>query len=487
METIKYLQIDDATAIPMEEAVELKEIMLGALRDYKKSGLAPKEWSKTYFKAQFPEKDDAEITQWSEEIDETLTKIDEKRASIAKARQNGIGVDDWFARDVQAVTAQMSGQQAAEYMNNLDAAVRDMNRTWADAIQTNSGAINMNPNLDGFIAEAHHVNTFNADAAAKSSPYRAEMLKPGDKAYSKNSVDIVIKDGNGKVVRRYQSKYGKDAETTTEMFGHGDYRGQRKLAPEGQDVAGSTDHIEIDGVKSKPLSKEGAKRKQEEAHSGKVPTENYNAYDTKVMLKHIGRDVAIAGAIGAGMNVAFDIGAKLAQGEDVELEDVAVAAIKGGGDAAVKTAAASAVKVAIEKNVLKAAAPLKGTPLAPIIAAIDIGVSNVRTLFKMGSGEMTFKDGVYEMEANTCAGVGGYIGATKGMAIGAKFGAFLGPIGIAVGGFVGGVVGGIAGSTVYRAVAKGAQFIRDKICEGVKAIGKVGRRIFDGVRSFLFG
>ncbi len=50
----------------------------------------------------------------------------------------------------------------------------------------------------------------------------------------KNSVDLVIVDGEGKIVRKYQSKYFKDAKATEKAFKHGDYRGQRKLVPEGK-------------------------------------------------------------------------------------------------------------------------------------------------------------------------------------------------------------------------------------------------------------
>jgi len=479
------LRIHEPTAIPLEEAKELKEILSHALKDYSNSGLKPKDWSNAYFKEQLPDRSEEEITEWVDEIDSTLMAIDEKKKSLNEARKNGIGVDDWLAKDVQSVTAQMSSREAAAYLNDLDSAIRDMNQEWSShPIITKSGNINMNEHLHGFMAEIHHVNSFNANAAAQGSPYRAEVLKPGDKGYSKNSVDIVIKDADGKVVRRYQSKYGSDSDITSALFEKGDYRGQRKLVPEGQDVSGSTDHIEADGVKSEPLSYEDAKKKQEDAQeSGKSPTENYNAFDTKVMLKGIGKDVAMAGAIGAGMNVAFDIGSKLAQGEDVELEEVAIAAVKGGGDAAVKTAAASAVKVAIEKDVLKFAAPLKGIKLGPIVSAIDIGVSNVKTMYRIGKGDLTLKEGICEIESNTVAGVAGFACAAKGVAIGAKVGLILGPIGAAVGGFV----GGLAGSTVGCAVAKGVQTVRDVVWEGVKAVGRGVEKVAEGVSNFLGG
>ena len=47
-------------------------------------------------------------------------------------------------------------------------------------------------------------------AVAKGRPLRAEGLG----SQGENSVDIVIRDGNGYIVRHYQTKYAQDAEAT---------------------------------------------------------------------------------------------------------------------------------------------------------------------------------------------------------------------------------------------------------------------------------
>lgn len=79
-------------------------------------------------------------------------------------------------------------------------------------------------------------------------------------------------DGNGKIARRYQSKYCKDAKATQAAFGKGDYRGQRKLVPEGQQAGiqlNTTTVIEApDGTTSNALSKEQAKQLRDEAQNG---------------------------------------------------------------------------------------------------------------------------------------------------------------------------------------------------------------------------
>ncbi len=37
-------------------------------------------------------------------------------------------------------------------------------------------------------------------------------------------------------LKRYQSKYCKDAKSTARVFEQGDYRGQQKLVPDGQQI-----------------------------------------------------------------------------------------------------------------------------------------------------------------------------------------------------------------------------------------------------------
>ena len=158
---------------------------------------------------------------------------------------------------------------------------------------TKAGSVNQNPSLDGFIAEQYHAQTFNLNAEAVGSPYRAKVLEPNGTVYTKNSVDVVILDGNGKIVRRYQSKYCKDAKATQAAFEKGNYRGQRKLAPEGQaeNLSAKADVVikAPDGTTSNALSKEQAKRLQDEAQSRKWNELNWNEYKVKDLTIGIGK------------------------------------------------------------------------------------------------------------------------------------------------------------------------------------------------------
>ena len=117
----------------------------------------------------------------------------------------------------------MSAQETAKYLTGLDNALQTANESLYSTITTQAGAISQNPRLDGFIAEQYHAQTFNLNAEATGSQYRAKVLEPNGNGYAKNSVDIVIVDANGKVVKRYQSKYCKYAKETERAFEQGDY------------------------------------------------------------------------------------------------------------------------------------------------------------------------------------------------------------------------------------------------------------------------
>ena len=128
---------------------------------------------------QLPNASDNEIKSISSSIIESLETTETKKQSLQKSVQSGRSKESWFASEMVKATSGMSAQQAS-------------NRT----ITTQAGAISRNPNLDGFIAEQYHAQTFNLNAAARNSEYTAKVLEPNGNGYAKNSVDIVIVDGN---------------------------------------------------------------------------------------------------------------------------------------------------------------------------------------------------------------------------------------------------------------------------------------------------
>lgn len=451
------------------------------------------EWLSQKMQEQLPDRKPEEILAMTNEIITTLEVDEANKISLVKAIENGRSKESWFASETQKATSAMSAQETAKYLAVLDDALHTANESLYRTITTQAGAISQNPRLDGFIAEQYHAQTFNLNAEATGSQYRAKVLEPNGNDYAKNSVDIVIVDANGKVVKRYQSKYCKDAKATEQAFEHGDYRGQQKLVPEGQQAdiqKKSTTVIEApDGTTSNPLSKSTAEQMRDEAQSGKWNELNWNEYKTKDIAIGIGKQAGYAALQGAAIGVGFDVAEKLWNGEEIKGEEVIETALVSGADFGVKAAAAGAIKVGVEKQIIKVIP--KGTPASTIANIVFVAVEDAKVVGKMMTGELSLKEGIEKIEQTTVATAAGLVAMGKGVAIGATAGAIFGPVGAAIGGFVGGTVGYMAGSKVGETVVKGAQKIRDGAVKVAKTIGSgiksACNTVASGVKSFCSG
>lgn len=485
------LDEEDGPILLEQECEEIKPIVTSFVKSYvANQNLPVKTWLVPKMQEQLPDRKPEEIEAMVNEIIETIEVNEEKEVSLSKAIANGRSKESWFASEAKKATSAMSTQEAAKYLTGLDKALQQANESLYRTITTQAGVISQNPRLDGFIAEQYHAQTFNLNAEASGSQYRAKVLEPNGSGYAKNSVDIVIVDGNDKVVRRYQSKYCKDAKATERAFEHGDYRGQQKLVPEGQqgDIQKkSTIVLEApDGTTSNPLTKLKAEQMRDEAQSGNWNDLNWNEYATKDLTIGIGKQAGYAALQGAAIGVGFDVAQKLWNGEEIEAEEVVETAIVSGADFGVKAATAGALKVGVEKEIIKVIP--KGTPAGTIANIAYVAIEDVKVLGKMASGELTMKEGIEKLEQTTVSTAAGLMTMGKGAAIGAAIGTVFGPVGTAVGGFIGGTVGYMAGSKVGETVVKCAQKVRDGVVKVAKTVvsdvKNVVSSIASGVKSF---
>ena len=480
------LDEEDRPILVEEECKNVKPIIEEFVRSYAENqGKTVEYWLVPKMKEQLPEKSREEIETMVEDIVTAIKVSEEKKDSLNKAITNGRSKESWFASEVKNATSAMSTQEAAKYLASLDKAVNQANQALHKTITTQAGNVSQNPSLDGFIAEQYHAQTFNMNAEASGSQYRAKVLEPDGNGYAKNSVDIVIVDGEGKVVRRYQSKYCKDAKATEKAFEHGDYRGQQKLIPKDQENGiskKSTSVLEApDGTTSNPLTKSDAEKMRDEAQSGNWNDLNWNEYTTKDLAIGIGKQTGYAALQGAAIGVGFDVAQKVWNGEEIEADEVVETALTSGADAGVKAATAGALKVGAEKGIIKVIP--KGTPASTIANIACVAVENVKVLGKVATGELTVREGVEKMEETTVSTTAGLIGAK----IGTSIGTVLGPVGNAVGGFIGGTVGYMAGSKVGQTIVKGAKKVRDVAVETVKTVAsgikEAASTVVDGVKS----
>lgn len=476
-----------------KELLKLQQRFIKSYTKYKDS-MSLNEWLNLEIGNNLPHKSKDEIDNISKNIIHTIDINEENKKSLKDAIKDGRSKESWFASKLKESLSYMNIKDFGQYLQELDDVIAKCNEDMIKTITNKSGEVSKNKNLDGFIAEQHHVNSFNMNAKIKGSEYRAEVIVPKEgEVYSKNSVDIVIKDGSGKIVRKYQSKYCKDSDATTKAFEHGDYRGQRKLIPDGQNVdKGVSSIASPDGkIKSVPKTKEEAKNLQKEAQSGKYKEIDWNSYNTKDLAIGVGKQAGKAALYGAAIGTGFYIADKVMQGEDIEVEEVIDVAITTGFDVGIKAAVAGSIKVGVEKELIKCIP--KGTPVGTIANIVYVGVENVKIAKKVFDGELTLDEGINEMEVTTVSMVCGIAAAAKGATIGGTIGSVLGPVGTAVGGFIGGTIGYMAGSEVGRAVTKETQEIReiardtvDNITKCVKeGASRVASSVSNNVKSLL--
>lgn len=462
----------DFQVIDYKDIDKIKDLQYKFINSYilNKDKLSIENWLNKELELNLPDVNKNEIKEITKEIIETIKINDANKKSLNEAVSNGRSKESWFASQVKKSTYNMTTKETVEYLNTLDESIKDANKLLHETITTKSGNINQNLNLDGFIAETHHSNSFNLQAKLKGSDYRAEVLVPKEgKTYAKNSVDIVIKDKSGKIVERYQSKYGKTAEDTIRMINEGNYNNQRLLVPadQVQEVQKAFPNKTVSStigsgeVKSTPLTKSDAKNIQKEAQSGSLNELNWNEYKTKDLAIGIGKQAGYAALQGAAIGAGIEVATKVWNGEEIKGEEVLEKALISGADLGIKAAVAGALKVGVEKGIVKVIP--KGTPAGVIADIAYIGVENTKIAYKVANGEITLEEGIDEIEQTTISTVVGIAAGAKGAAIGASMGMVLGPVGAAVGGFIGGTVGCIAGTEVTRVAVKGVQKIRKKV------------------------
>lgn len=449
-------------------------------------------------------RDQVEMEQTATDIVETVYAYEKNRAELDAHIAAGKRRESWLSRKIEQGAEAAGAVQAGMYAQGIDTAIENANSAMMRTILNLDGSISQNPNLDGLIAEQHHASTFNIDAAVKEKAYHAEPLESN----GKNSVDVVVRDKNGQIVRKYQSKYGKDAETTESYFEKGDYRGQRKLVPEGQGdkINNANEKIEFtdyksknpETIESKPLSKEEAKAKQEQAQrEGKIDEYTWNDANKGFIAKKIGGKAALAAGIAIGLQGARIVGRRIwnwvtgqeNQTVEEDVKEFAESAVKSGASAGVTVAASGALTVAARSGWLGKL--LQNTPAGHIAAAVSVGVENVKILYKFATGELTGDEALDQAGRATCSVIGGFALGAKGAALGAGIGTVLGPVGTVIGGLAGGLIGGIAGSTIGEAVFSAGRKIMSGVVKGIKAeasgITHVAKSAWSGIKSFVGG
>ena len=450
--------------------------------------------------------EEAEIIDTKEVIE------DMKEASSILSNYNEAMIYETAAiKEPQLVANALSANSVNNYVDGVNTAIDNANKTMMESGTTKAGNINQNPNLDGFIFEEHHAATFNIEAVVKQKSYHAEALKPGaGETYGKNSVDIVIKKAK-KNIKKYSAKAYKNAIETAKSFynkitGY-KYKFQSKLVPTDQveDITNSVDKIKYNNVESKGITKSEIKDIQNDLQSGNKKSDIFNFkkdVNTISISKQIGKQAMLNGTMGVGIGMAANIGVNLITGKEVEAEEVIEAGIKTGASMGMATAVAGGIRVAVEKKVIPTvfSRMLTNNTIGAIAASsMDI----IGTACKLGSGEISLEQAVKDVGKSVGAAYGAIVasgwGYAGGMAIAGMIGlGTIGAVGTILGvgvAIVAGAVCAAVGSKVGGAIVNGIGAVAGAIVDGavgiVKAVGSgivsVGKSIISGVDSLISG
>lgn len=497
------VQFDNLTE---KEAKEFKKLLSKFIKSYsqKNSSVSDKERLKRQFKEEL-EIEDEKAEEMASETVASIHEYDDNLKSVNEAAAKGISKEQWLANKIANAATGVSIIQHGEYLNQINNSLTNANAQMLRTVTTKAGEISQCHNLDGFIAEQFHVNTFNANAALAKSKYVAEVKVPEPgQTYGKNSIDIVVKDiatGKATPVHQYQVKYGANASETIKLLReHGDvtkYSNQQIVVPPEQvaevqkafpgktvvSKIGGTDKVNIT---SESLSKEQAKELQLKTQKdGSAPITDWNSFKTKELALQIGKNAGMAGVQAAAITTGFALAEQVIKGEGVDVEETVDLALKTGVDSGIKAAATGALKVGVEKGVISIIP--KGTPVGIIANIVCVGIENIKILSKVATGELTISQALDQMGRTSVSMVYGLGWGVAGATIGAVALSWIPIVGPAVGGLVGGMVGYMAGSKVgqavytgLKAVGKGVATVCKSAWNGIKSTG-------NKIKNFIFG
>lgn len=455
---------------------ELKHIIEQFIMAYSKKSddISDEDWIKEQLKKERVNDSEFVIKEMARKITGTITEYNENLENLNETCKKGKTKECWFADRMVKSAIGTSVIRYGNYLNCIDNEIQIANKQLLRVITTRTGNINQSINLDGFLAEQYHVNTFNMRAALQKSAFRAEVCvpKPGQ-TYGLNSFDAVIKDGSNKIIHQYQFKYGSDSRTTINLIKSGNYNNQRLVVPSeqleevraafhGKSVEahiGGTDKVAIE---SDSLTKKQVKDMQFRAQGTlNSPSNNWNDFSIKELANELGKNAGMAGVLAGVMAAGITVINKVIKSDPIEKTEVVKIALKTGADAGIKAAITGALKVISEREIIKVIP--KGTPVEIIANIVCVAVENVKIVAKVVSGEYTLVQGIEQMGRTTLSMAYGISGGMIGTELGALVFSWIPIVGPIIGGIVGSLVGYAVGSKFGEIIYDGIQALSKEI------------------------
>ena len=499
--------IDDKQAVEVfgseENAKSTAQILKDTFSSYSNR---PKEqtlnsWVVTEFQ-KYPElfEDEKEINNSANEIVTTISFYDKNREELHTHLSKGKTTQSWMAKKIEEGAKSANIVNVANYGQKVEDALKDVNTNFVryryyDEKHPTHGLIAEDmANLEDAVKnnDVIHEGTNNAkDGADRIVNGQEIQTKYYENA--KATVNSTFKDGK----YRYIGKDGKPMQLEVPSDQYDDaVNAMQERIKAGQ----------VEGVKNpkeaKTLIRKGAitykeskkiaqKLKKEKDFQERNWDKLSKTEITKSVLRETGKSVAVGSLIQGGRILGNRIWNSLtgkpnkdASEDTKEWLQSSWSGIKSIG---IQTAVTTGLTIAVRKGFVGKLA--KNTPIGRVANIAYVGIENTKVLWKMGTGEIGFKEGMKEMANVTASAVGGIVGTGKGAILGATIGSAVPIVGTVIGGFVGGVIGGIAGSTVGEVIAKGATKIVSGVSSALKSVAStvksVGSSIASGISSLF--
>lgn len=383
----------------------------------------------------------------------------------------------------------------------------------------------------GYLAEEIHAETFNLDAELKGNKSRAitdrydEWNKYGEGKNSEKTDILIVRDG--KVMKKYQSKYCRDAQSTADAFHNPKYRdNDGYLAPSDQQEGIKerfqesidknakrggdpqmrqeyrTAQEKVTDTISDGKSSSRAMTKDEAMRAGKGDLEDLirarDEYKSKSTLIQSGNAAVRAGsmtALSSGCRNAFKYIMKVRRGEiseDEALQLIITETACAAADTAVKSAANAAAQSMIarysSKELVRQALARQG--MGALLSAnmvttgVNCGIDAIKDLIKLGAGKISareFSDRNAKNLLTASAGtVGGAAGASSTAALAGSLGFEAGSVGMVAAEIIGGAVGAlISGIAAKLIIENGVEKPHRDAISNTEALARTEASAFD--------
>lgn len=166
---VEVVYVDEVFApqLSVEQIKELTQIQLKITKSYlaNKDKIELHSWLNSELSDYLPGKSQEEIAQISDDLISSVKRYEDSKKSLYQAKEQRCDTETWFVRESRKATAQMSVEQTKNFLFSVDNAITKSNEALYNTVYNQNGQVSMNPNLDGFIAEQYHVNTFNEAAS----------------------------------------------------------------------------------------------------------------------------------------------------------------------------------------------------------------------------------------------------------------------------------------------------------------------------------